>query len=217
MEFTGDNEANISLNIIKTFYNYQDPDEWVGFKVAYLNNIVLIGNNCYSNTFGDYCQSNTFGNYCYFNTFEDCCESNTFGNNCISNTFGNYCQSNTFGDGYQSNMIKNNYTSNTFGDYCQSNTFGDYCNSNTFGNNCEYNIFGDYCESNTLGDECNYIDISAGTSQQRKRYYHVLDRVRGTSSSHFSIVGTGGNNFVTYVGKNSSDVLKTWIPADMVQ
>ena len=184
------------------------------------------GYNCSSNTFRNSCSSNTFGGNCSFNTFGDDYSSNTFGDGCQYNTFGDYCQYNTFGNYCNSNMFGNNCSSNTFRNSCNSNTFGNNCSSNTFGDGCQYNTFGgncysntlgDYCYSNTFGDECRYIDFSAGAQSQKKRYYNVLDGVQGSSSSHISITGTNGNNFVTYVGKNGSGVLKTWVPADLVQ
>ena len=194
------------------------------------------GDDCQSNTFGDYCSDNTFGRGCYFNTFDDnCssnafavnCQSNTFGDYCSSNTFGDYCSSNTFGKGCyfntfgdycSSNAFGNNCQFNTFGDYCSDNTFGDDCQSNTFGNNCNSNAFGHNCGYNTFGKNCMYVDLAAGESSMNTRqYYYVLDGVQGTRSSHISITGTSGNNFETYVGMNSSGVLKTWVPADAVQ
>ena len=226
MDFNADNEADVSRNIIKAFYNYQDPDEWVGLKIAYLNDIVLIGKSCYSNTFGYQCYSNTTGDYYSSNTIGDSCIYNTFGDGCGSNTFGYVCEYNTFGYQFGSNTIGGGCSSNTFGDRCHSNTvghgcssntFGDRCHSNTVGDGCSSNTVGKYCYYNTFGDNCRYIDISAGTSSQIKRYYHVLDGVQGTDSSHISITGTNGNNFVTYVGMNSSGELKTWVPADLVQ
>ena len=181
------------------------------------------GNVCYSNTFGDVCYSNTFGDSCNSNTFGDSCNSNTFGDVCYSNTFGNYCYSNTFGDECYSNTFGNrcNYNTfgnvcnyNTFGNECSYNTFGNECYSNTFGNGCNSNTFGNYCGSNTFGNECNYIDlfISSGNGAN----YNVLAYVQGTSSTHYAISGTQNNQFVTYVGKNSSGVIKTWVPADAV-
>lgn len=77
------------------------------------------------------------------------------------------------------------------------------------------NTFGNNCYSNTFGDGCRYINLSAGTISQSKRYYHILDGTEGTSNSPITITGTNGNNYVTYVGKNSNGVLKTWVPADL--
>ena len=115
---------------------------------------IVLGNNCYSNTFGNSCSSNTCGNNCYYNTFENSCSSNTFGNSCSSNTFGNNCSSNTFGNSCYSNTFGDYCFSNTFGNNCYYNTFGNSCYSNTFGNNCYYNTFGNNCSSNTFGNDC---------------------------------------------------------------
>ena len=182
------------------------------------------GGYCYANTFGYECNSNTFGDSCYSNTFGDSC-SNTFGYGCYANTFGDYCY-NTFEDECYSNTFGDNCNSNTFGGNCYSNTFGDNCNSNTFGGNCYFNTFGDscysntfggYCYANTFGGNCGYVDLAAGAIfPDLKQYYHVLDGVQGTQNSHISIIGTNSNNYVTYVGYNSSGVLKTWVPADLV-
>ena len=175
-------------NIIECYQNYTNITENTGPYIRYLNNIV------FNNTFGDYCSRNTFGNDCY---------SNTFGIGCYNNTFGDHCSSNTFGNGCYNNTLGNYYSRNTFGSDCYSNTFGVYCYSN---------IFGDYCYSNTFGDNCEFINIASGVPTANKQYFNVLS---GTTS--ITVPGTGGNNFVTYVGKNSSGVLKTWVPADAVQ
>ena len=79
-----------------------------------LNNIVFLGNSCYSNSFGNDCNSNSFGNDC---------NSNSFGNDCNSNSFGNDCNFNSFGND------------------CNSNSFGNDCNFNSFGNSCYFNTF----------------------------------------------------------------------------
>ena len=117
---------------------------------------IVLGNDCYSNTFGNDCYSNTFGNSCRYNTFGNNCYSNTFGNNCYYNTFGNNCHSNTFGNDCYSNTFGNNCYYNTFGNNCHSNTFGNDCYSSTFGNNCYSNTFGNNCYSNTFGNDCYY-------------------------------------------------------------
>ena len=240
-----DTSAGCSVygNVIKCYRNYADITEYTGPFIHYLNNIVFnnnchsntfgndcqsntFGNDCSSNTFGDYCQNNTFGDYCYNNTFNNSCQSHTFGDYCYNNTFGDNCQRNTLGDNCQSNTFWDFSENNAFGDYCYYNTFGDNCYNNTFGNyccsntfnsSCQNNIFGNYCQSNTFGDDCDYMDISAGTNLALKQYFNVLSGTKGTEASHITIPGTGGNNFVTYVGKNTSGVLKTWVPADAVQ
>ena len=171
-------------------------------------------NNCNRNTFGDDCNSNTFGDGCYRNTFGNDCYSNTFGNGCYRNTFGNDCYGNTFGNNCYSNTFGDGCNSNTFGDGCYSNTFGDYCNSNTFGDGCNSNTFGNNCNINTFGNNCQYVDFFLNASTTNNRYYHIMSGTAGTSSSHLAITGTNNNTYVTYVGKNSSGTLKTWVPAD---
>ena len=204
-------------NIIKCYRNYVNIMEYTGAYIPYLNNIV------FSNTFGGYCSSNTFGDNCSNNTFGNICCSNTFGDNCSSNTFGDYCSDNTFGDNcsntfgsYCSNNTFNNGCSNAFGDACNNNTFGCYCSSNTFGDNCSNNTFGDNCSNNTFGVLCQFINMPAGTNTLSKQFYHILSGTSGTVSAPLTISGTGGNNYITYVGLNSSSVLKTWVPADLV-
>ena len=159
IEYNADNNANVSQNIIKTFSSVAQT----GSRIAYLNDIVLFGTNCYSNTFGNSCYSNTFGNNCSDNTFGNNCYSNTFGNSCsgntfgnsyYSNTFGNNCYSNTFGDNCSDNTFGNSCSGNTFGDNCLGNTFGDNCQGNTFGYNCYSNTFGNNCQGNTFGNSC---------------------------------------------------------------
>lgn len=195
----------------------------------------VFGNFCASNTFGDNCSSNRFGNGCTSNMFNGTCSANTFGNNCssnvlkyncLSNIFGNSCHSNTFEFGSHTNIFGAKCHDNTFGSSVYFNTLGNECVYNTFGNNCFSNTFGDSCNYNTLGDVCGYntfwggcryIDISGGTFSQIKKYYHVLGGVQGTKNSRVSITGTNNNNFVTYVGLNSSGELKMWIPADLAQ
>ena len=182
------------------------------------------GNDCYSNTFGNNCNSNTFGNDCYTNTFGNNCNSNTFGNDCDSNTFGNDCDSNTFGDYCYTNTFGNNCNSNTFGNDCDSNTFGNNCNSNTFGNYCYSNTFGNYCYTNELqgyisfckiGEKCGYIALDGGADGTEVQYYTFMDAVQGDASTPVTITGTPSRSFETYVGYNSSGVLKTWCPADL--
>ena len=210
----------LGLGAISNTFGYNCYSNTFGYN-CYSN---TFGYNCYSNTFGDYCYSNTFGYNCYSNTFGDYCYSNTFGDNCYSNTFGDNCYSNTFGYNCYSNTFGDNCDSNTFGYSCYSNTFGDSCYSNTFGDNCNSNTFGEfdqnnelqgYIRSTTLGKDIQYISVSGGTNGTPAEYYHICDHVRGTNGSPLSIVCTPLLTYETYVGYNSSGVLKTWCPADL--
>jgi hypothetical protein len=138
-------------NVIKEYSEYKNSSNKIQ-----LNNIVFLGNYCYSNSFGNYCYSNSFGNYCYSNSFGNNCNSNSFGNNCNSNSFGNYCYSNSFGNYCYSNSFGNYCYSNSFGNSCQYNSFGNNCYRNSFGNSCYRNSFGNECSYNSFGNECSY-------------------------------------------------------------
>ena len=242
-----DTSSFIYGNVIRPYRYFKDREEEYGLYIQYLNSITfdnLFGYGCYGNTFGcdchditfGYgCNSNTFGDECYDITLGDSCEGNTFGDTCTDITFGfecNYntfkgCFSITFGHSCVSNTFGYGCGSNTFGEGCNSNTVGDSCVSITFGADCNNNTvesssgnitFGDYCYGNTVENMCSYIDLTAGVSyRQPKQSYHVLSGTRGTSGTHITVDGTNDNNFETYVGKNSSGIIKTWVPADSVQ
>ena len=196
------------------------------------------GNDCWYNTFGNNCWSNTFGNNCGSNTFGNDCWSNTFGNNCRYNTFGNNCGSNTFGNDCWSNTFGNDCRYNTFGNDCWYNTFGNDCGSNTFGNDCWYNTFGNnaqgdeasaYCRWCTFEDGVKGVVLSndSATNANQIQNYHVLNGTQGVMKTGLvlgnpvqtpiTINASLGLSYCTYVGKNSSGVVKTWAPADLVQ
>ena len=146
-----------------------------------LNDIIFIGDSCYSNSFGDSCISNSFGNDCNYNSFGDSCYSNSFGNYCISNSFGNDCNYNSFGNGCNYNSFGDSCYSNSFGNYCISNSFGNDCisnsfgndcNYNSFGNGCNYNSFGNYCNSNSFGNSCYYIKFASSSTATTKYNYY---------------------------------------------
>ena len=103
---------------------------------------------------GDYCDSNIFGNHCYSNVLGIHCYSNIFGNHCYSNVLGIHCDSNILGNHCYSNVLGDNCYSNIFGNHCYSNIFGDNCYSNIFENHFYSNIFGDNCQANVFGNEC---------------------------------------------------------------
>ena len=134
-----------------------------------LNNIVFVGNGCYSNSFGNDCYSNSFGNDCNYNSFGNDCYSNSFGNYCYSNSFGNYCNYNSFGNDCYSNSFGNYYYSNSFGNYCNYNSFGNDCYSNSFGNDCYSNSFVDDGDGNACAPAHNveYCRLDDGVNNMR--------------------------------------------------
>lgn len=220
---------------VTKYFNEDD-----GYCRLTLSRNTFIGYVCHSNTFGNGCEYNTFNNsdnVCTFNTFSDNCDGNifgdgfslntfdvscsynTFGRNCLNNilgkecaynTFNINCQYNTFGDRCEYNALSSNCKFNTFGDDCGGNTFNYKCEYNTLGNSCYNNTFGETCSYNTFGERCDYLDMTTtGT-----KLYNILSRTYGTDQSHIVLQATANNSFVTYVGKNSSNVLKYYCPMD---
>ena len=212
-----------------------------------LNDIIFIGNYCYSNSFGNNCYSNSFGNDCYYNSFGNGCYYNSFGNGCNSNSFGNGCYSNSFGNGCYSNSFGDDCNYNSFGNDCYSNSFGNGCNSNSFGNDCYYNSFGNDCNYNSFGNDCNDIKFASSSSATTKysyyrqnhfgdgckyllfkgaetassssqvQNYNFAQGVQGTSSAYLTIDGVRSRAYETKVAKNSSEELKIYCEADLIQ
>ena len=208
---------------------------------------IVFGSDCYSNTFDNHCFSNTFGSSCYSNTFGSDCYYNTFDNYCYYNTFVSDCYYNTFGSSCYSNTFSFSCYSNTFGYGCYYNTFGSSCYYNTFGGNCYYNTFGYSCRYNSFGNYCKYIkfasDSSASTKYQYYQYNHFGDGcqyivftgtetasssaqvqnynfaqgLQGTSSAYLTIDGVRSRTYETKVAKNSSEELKIYCEADLIQ
>lgn len=220
--FASDNSksnTDCSCNISNNCYS-NTIKEYISGKKQRLNNIVFIGINCYSNSFGVNCYSNSFGNNCYHNLFGTNCNSNSFGNRCFSNSFRNYCNSNSFGD---------NCYSNSFGNYCESNSFGDYCDYNSFGNNCHYIKFSssssgdtkyDYYKNNHFGDGCHYIlfkAVETTSSAWQIQNYNFAQGLQGTSSAYLIIGGKRNLAYETKVAKNQSGEVTVYCEADLPQ
>ena len=158
-----------------------------------LNNIVFLGNSCYSNSFGNDCYSNSFGNSFYSNSFGNSCYSNSFGNSCYSNSFGNSCYSNSFGNGFTSNMFASDSSASTKYNY--------YCN-NHFGDSCQYIVL------KGVGD---------ASSSKLLQNYNFAQGVQGTQENYLIIEGVRNLSYETKVAKNSSGELKIYCEADLVQ
>ena len=168
------------------------------------------GNDCNNNTFGNWCVGNTFENRCGDNTFENDCNNNTFGNDCNNNTFGNSCYSNTFGNSCDDNTFGNDCNYNSFRVTCYGNTFKYSCNYNSFGSNCYGNSFGNYFQYNALGNDIVYIEIPT------EKIYHtqILNGTKGTYANKLTIEFTPETTYSQFAGFTSDGVLKIWVEAD---
>ena len=198
------------------------------------------GSDSYNNSFGSDCYNNSFGSYCQNNSFGSYCQNNSFGSSCDNNSFGSYCQNNSFGSDSYNNSFGSSCDNNSFGSDCSNNSFGSYCSNNSFGSDCYNNSFGSYCYNNSFGVESSsnalegyirncefgdfvrFVELTAAQldDQHYGTSYHIMDNVQGTDDNNKLTVTVntyayGATAPETYVGYNSSGVLKTWCPADL--
>ena len=190
---------------------------------------IVLGQGCYSNTFGNYCHSNTLGGNCHSNTFGNTCYYNVFGNDCQYNTFRSICYSNTLGNTCSHNTLWNNCHSNTLGKYCFSNIFWHSCSSNTLGDSSNGNTLGRGCEHiktplsscsferNFFGDGCRYIEVRNTSSLwSNVKNYNFSRGLEGEKSSYIVIEGEKDRNYETYVSRGSDGSVKIYCLADIV-
>lgn len=207
-----ENNTDLSLSISgKCYLNkisaYITSDKYT------LNQIIFIGNNCYSNSFGSNCYNNSFENDCYNNSFENNCFSNSFSRGCYNNSLGTNCYRNSLGGN------------------CEFNSFGNYCHDNSIENRGEYISFGNYCSNidldsaygyynNHFGDICKYIvlkNLNTGSANTEVQNYNFAQGLQGTPSSFIIVNGDSKRAYETKVAKNSSGELKIYCEADLVQ
>lgn len=224
-------------NVIKSFNSmYIDPPR------LDLPGNVMIGEWCYGNTFELGCFDNTLGESCTNNFFGQNSESNTFAMGCGENIIDSTSTMNVFGQMCTGNYLKNHCMSNSLVRSCNqnslgiacsenvitngtSNVLGDMCARNVLGRGCEYNTLEASCTSITLGELCSYNVIehnykitlanASVTNANRLANYHILGSTNRSSDPVLTISTTVNNQFVTYVGKNSSGVVKYYCPMDI--
>ena len=208
--------AGVYDNIIKDNYFVFNVEEGTGsyyptkINAQSLNNIVFVGNYCYSNSFGNSCNSNSFGNSCYSNSFGNYCYSNSFGNSCNSNSFGNYCYSNSFG---------NSCNSNSFGNSCNSNSFGNYCYSNSFGNSSQSNELKTYYRYITFGEGVQFVTLQneiKGDYDNQVQNYRVANGTHGEDGNPLVVDVIRSMGCETFIGMDSNDELKVFCLADLL-
>ena len=119
---------------------------------------------------------------------------NTFGEECYDLTFSNMTIGNEF-DGFTWDC--------SFGTQTLYNKFGSYCTGNVFPNKFA---------TSTVESHCWYMNVTSTTTYTR---CHLLGGIQGTSTSNRLNVPITETH--QYAGLNSSGVLKTWIPADLIQ
>ncbi|MBR0161967.1 MAG: hypothetical protein IJQ02_11890 [Oscillospiraceae bacterium] len=142
---------------------------------------------------------------------------NRIGNGCNTIRMTGLCYDNEFGNNCRNITMASGGCYNRFGDGCENNTLGNGCCGNTFGEVCWYITLAAYSNYNTFDTNLWYVRFqgsTAATQEHPAQYYHVLSGVRGTSESLIDINPERDRDYVTFVGYNSSGVLKQYCPMD---
>ena len=212
---------NTDYSLSATRYIYSNKIlPYIDTRKQFINRILFIGYNCYSNTFGNDCCKNTFGESCFYNTF---------GDHFVNNTFESYCRYNIFGNNCINNILKNSCMYNIFRNYCMDNVIWVECSYNTFGNNCQHIQFStdesassgyNFYRHNHFGDGCQYIlfkgaEYSSSVAQVQN--YNFAQGLQGTSDAYLTVDGIRNRSYETKVAKNSAGELKIYCEADLVQ
>ena len=185
----------------------------------------VINNACTANEFGDGFHDNIglsmIGNHIGMSCGASLLISfsnNTVGANVSTNVF-DVVQDNTFGNSiyscelhnFSNNTVGNdiNYTANAQGLYSFSN--------NTFGNHISRAYFNGNFTDNTFGNYIFSVDFTAlGSGTESARNFTVLNGTQGSVNNRLAVTMERSRNYSTFIGLNSSGVLKKWVPADSV-
>ena len=191
------------------------------------NNVFLtsIEYGCCSNTIGNYCQNNTFGNYCKDNTFGISCADIIIGDKNSSNSFGVYCSNITIGNGRgvdgEGNVFEANCRYISLGDNCAYNIFGADCSSIKFSQDADGTILRGGCWWNTImnGNSDLIIWNSSKVDSTSKTWIQgvVVSPCTGdVYGNSYSIEVPVGVSYPLKVSKNSSNIIKVYCEADLV-
>lgn len=157
---------------------------------------------------GPFCFANSLDFFCFDNFFEEGSKYITLGKNCSNNIFRTGCSNIILGDECNNNKL---------GVSCEGITFGRFCNNNNLGEKCQSFLFGNDCSSNKFGNRDRDIILDTGCSA-------LLNEEDDVANKHF-LIGISSNSFLfitnkttfQFVGLDSSNIIKIWNPADLVQ
>lgn len=161
-------------NIIGSTYMNITIDDTNPYSSQYLNNIVLITNNPFSDYFIS-CRDNKFDQNCYNCTVKDS-SMNTFRNECHNICLGETSDQNTFSMKCSDIGLAWNSLGNTFGENC-SKIFFKHSANTIFSNNCRSISCGSFINCNVSGldiiDSGNHIYNNV-TIQGATDYYKSI-------------------------------------------
>lgn len=165
-----------------------------------------------------YINCNLFiGAFSFENSLDCNCINNLFEEHSIHITLGRECSHNLFRSGCVNIILGFQCNYNKLGKSCKTITFGGSCNNNNLGEQCLSFLFGDGCSRNKFGNRDRDIILDTGCSGLSNEEDDVANK-------HFLIgIGSLSISFITnkkdfrFVGINSSNIIKIWNPADLVQ
>lgn len=187
------------------------------------------GYGCFNNILNRKCSGNNFGSQCNHNLLGASNHTNTFGSNCNDNAFGMNCGNITFGFNSNNNLFDIDCSNNTFGSRCSNNVFGRDISNNKFGNNCSNITFSSNSAGSATGRYFQYITIprdvkylilyntETASSNAVVKDYNIKIGISGTSSNPITINTTRNLNYETTVALNSSEEVKIYCEADLIQ
>ena len=165
-----------------------------------------------------YLNCNLFiGTFSFENSLDFNCVNNFFEEGSGSITLGKGCSNNIFRPGCFSIILGDQCNANKLGQSCKRITFGRSCNNNNLGEKCSSFLFGNDCSSNVFGNRDRVIILDPGCSALSNNEDDIANKhfLIGTGSSSFSFI-TNKTAF-QFVGLDSSNNIKFWNPADLVQ
>lgn len=200
-------EYRCELNVIKPYWNSST-------KKFTLNNNVFIDENV------DYDVP------CVGNIIEENCYNNKFGSNIVWNRLGPYSDGNTFGNEIKHNTTLSRFSNNTLGNEIHHNSFGTQVKNNTLGNYIEHCQFGNGCITNLLASYSRNVIFENGvyrvqlngpnaSEDNYLQNYTVCNGLNEDNSTTEKITCVRNAKYATYVGKDSSGVIRTFCLADM--
>ena len=168
-------------------------------EIQFLNCNLFIGGVNYNNSLGFNCTDNFFEMGSSYISLGMGCGNNIFRSGCFNIILGGQCGGNKLGAS------------------CKNITFGRSCNNNRLGEQCSSFLFANGCSRNTFGNRDRDIILDMSCSALSNKEDDVANKhfLIGTNSQSFSFIST--KTTFQFVGLNSSNTLKIWNPADLVQ
>ena len=157
------------------------------------------------------------GTFTCENSLDCCCIDNFFEEYCIYITLGTQCTQNTFRPNCFNIILGGQCNVNKLGASCVNITFGGSCNNNNLGEQSSSFLFGDDCSNNVFGNRDRVIILDPGCSNISNNEDDIANKHFLIGTSSVSILFSPNKKAFQFVGLDSSNKMKFWNPADLVQ